>query len=152
LPDDLLVKMDIASMANSLEVRSPLLDHHVMELAASLSPRLKLRGLTGKHILRELLRDDLPPAVLGRRKMGFGVPIERWLRSELREMAYDLLLDGTARARGYFRPNVVREWLDSHAEGRANHHSQLWALLMLELWHRLYIDRRCAPRAAGLLL
>jgi len=152
LPDDLLVKTDIASMASSLEVRSPLLDHQVMEFAASLPQGMKLRGLIGKHLLRALFRDDLPPAVLDRRKMGFGVPIERWFRAELREMAYDLLLDGPARARGYFRPEVVREWLDRHVQGRANHHSQLWTLLMLELWHRVHVDRRCAVRAAEIIL
>ena len=148
LPDDLLVKMDIASMANSLEVRSPLLDHEIVEFAASLPLRLKLRGLTQKYILRRAMRGFLPEPVLRRPKMGFAVPIDHWFRHELREMAYDLLLDARARQRGYFRPEIVRRYLDEHAEGRAHHHPRLWSLLMLEQWHRVFIDTRPAPSAA----
>lgn len=143
LPDDLLVKMDIASMACSLEVRSPLLDHHVVEFAARLPRRLKLRGLVQKHLLKRALRGVLPESVLRRKKMGFGVPIDHWLRGELREMAYDVLLDPRALARGYFRPAGLRRLLDEHASGRAFHHHRLWSLLMLELWHRMFIDRAC---------
>ena len=142
LPDDLLVKMDIASMANSLEVRSPLLDHEVLEFAASLPLSLKLRGWTQKYLLRRAMQGLLPDAVLRRSKMGFGVPIDHWFRHELRDMAYDLLLDARARQRGYFRPEVVRRYLDEHAEGRAHHHPRLWSLLMLEQWHRVFIDTR----------
>jgi asparagine synthase (glutamine-hydrolysing) len=148
LPDDLLVKMDIASMANSLEVRSPLLDHEVVEFAASLPLSLKLRGFTQKYLLRRAMRGLLPEAVLRRPKMGFGVPIDHWFRHELREMAYDLLLDARARQRGYFRPEIVRRYLDEHVEGRAHHHHRLWSLLMLEQWHRVFIDTRPAPAAA----
>ena len=142
LPDDLLVKMDIASMANSLEVRSPLLDHHVVEFAARLPLALKLRGRTPKYLLKRVMRRHLPSDIVDRRKMGFGVPIDHWLRNGLREMAHDLLLDSTAAARGYFRPEVVRRWLVDHAAGRAQHHARIWAILMLELWHRQFIDRR----------
>jgi asparagine synthase (glutamine-hydrolysing) len=142
LPDDLLVKMDIASMANSLEVRSPLLDHEVLEFAASLPLSLKLRGRTQKYLLRRAMQGLLPDVVLRRPKMGFGVPIDHWFRHELRDMAYDLLLDARARQRGYFRPEVVRRYLDEHAEGRAHHHPRLWSLLMLEQWHRVFIDTR----------
>jgi asparagine synthase (glutamine-hydrolysing) len=143
LPDDLLVKMDIASMANSLEVRSPFLDHQVVEFAARLPLSLKLRGLTQKYLVRQIMKDVLPSPVLRRKKMGFGVPIDHWFRHELREMAYDVLLDPRARQRGYFSPAVVRRYLDEHADGRAHHHVQLWTLLMLELWHRMFIDQRC---------
>lgn len=142
LPDDLLVKMDIASMAHSLEVRSPFLDHEVVEFAATLPVRMKLRGWTQKYLLRRAMRGLLPEPVLRRPKMGFGVPIDHWLRHELREMAYDLLLDGRARQRGYFRPEVVRRYLDEHVAGRAHHHARLWALLVLEQWHRVFIDAR----------
>jgi asparagine synthase (glutamine-hydrolysing) len=142
LPGDLLVKMDIASMANSLEVRSPFLDHQIMEFAASLPQHLKLRGWTQKVLLRRAMRGLLPDAVLRRPKMGFGVPIDHWFRHELREMAYDVLLDARARERGYFRPEVVRRYLDEHAEGRQHHHSRLWSLLMLEQWHRVFVDTR----------
>src|SRR5690606_28108694 len=132
LPDDLLVKMDIASMAHSLEVRSPLLDHRVVEFALRVPLRLKLRGSTKKYLLRRVVENAVPASILKRGKMGFGVPIDRWFRTELREMAYDLLLDTRATSRGYFRPNVVRRYLDEHTRGIAHHHSRLWAMLMLE--------------------
>ena len=149
LPDDLLVKMDIASMANSLEVRSPLLDHHVVEFAASLPVSLKLRGLTSKYLLRRVMRRYLPPPVLTRRKMGFGVPIDHWLRDGLRELSHDLLLSKAATERGYFKPATVRRYLDEHARGVAQHHTRIWALLVLELWHRTFIDHRPDLAATG---
>ena len=99
------------------------------------------------------MRGLLPDAVLRRPKMGFGVPIDHWFRHELREMAYDVLLDARARQRGYFRPETVRRYLDEHVEGRAHHHPRLWSLLMLEQWHRVFIDTRpdssAAPAACG---
>jgi asparagine synthase (glutamine-hydrolysing) len=147
LPDDLLVKMDIASMANSLEVRSPFLDHEVVEFAASLPRRVKMRRLIQKYILKRAMKGILPPAILRRKKMGFGVPIDHWLRQQLREMAYDLLLDPRALQRGYFNPSAVRRYLDEHARGEGHHHSRLWSLLMLELWHRMFIDRPCPTQA-----
>jgi asparagine synthase (glutamine-hydrolysing) len=140
LPDDLLVKTDIASMAHSLEVRCPLLDHHIVEFAAALPRRFKLRRLTQKHLLKRVVSPFLPPEIERRPKMGFGVPIGAWLRGELREMAYDILLDRRATARGYFRPQAVRGYLDDHSAGRAHRHTQIWALLMLELWHRMWVD------------
>jgi len=150
LPDDLLVKMDIASMATSLEVRSPLLDHRLVEFAARLPVRLKLRNATPKYLLRRAMAGVLPASVIARRKMGFGVPIEHWLRRELRDLAYDVLLDDRARQRGYFEPAAIRLMLDEHIAGRALHHTRLWNLLMLELWHRTFIDRRCPIRADAL--
>lgn len=140
LPDDLLVKMDIASMAHSLEVRSPFLDHVLVEFAASLPARLKLRGGEQKYILKRAMQGVVPKSILARAKMGFGVPIEHWLRADLREFAYELLLDSRARSRGYFEPEAVRQLLDEHMTGRLSHHFRLWALLMLEMWHRTYID------------
>ena len=142
LPDDLLVKMDIASMAHSLEVRSPFLDHHVVEFAAGLPLSLKLRGRTTKYLLKKVMRRYLPAEVINRRKMGFGVPIDHWLRDGLHGLAHDLLLSQTATARGYFRPEMVRRYLDDHAAQRAQHHTCIWAMLMLEQWHRTFIDRR----------
>lgn len=139
LPGDLLVKMDIATMAHSLEGRSPFLDHHVMELAASLEAGLKRRGGTGKHILRVLGAKRLPREVLDRPKMGFGVPIGRWLQNELRDMTRDLLTDSVAVSRGYFDPASVRRMLDEHQAG-IDHARRIWALLMLEIWHRTYVD------------
>ena len=146
LPDDLLVKMDIASMASSLEVRSPLLDHEVVEFAASLPVELKLRGETGKYLLREAYREDLPESVLKRPKMGFGVPVDHWLRHELRSKSYEILLDRRA-TRGYFRPEAVQQLLAEHDSGRANHQFVLWALLMLELWHVNFVDARRSAAA-----
>jgi asparagine synthase (glutamine-hydrolysing) len=140
LPDDLLVKVDIASMAHALEARSPFLDHEFMEFAAAIPSDLKLRGRTKKYILKRALVDLVPAEILHRPKMGFGVPIDHWLRHELRELVHDTLLAPRARSRGYFRPEVVQRFLDEHARGRASWHYLLWNLLMLELWHRTYVD------------
>jgi asparagine synthase (glutamine-hydrolysing) len=141
LPEDLLVKMDIASMAHSLEVRSPLLDQDVVEFAARLPRRLKLRGMTSKFLLRRAMANVLPKAVLRRKKMGFGVPIDRWLRREWRDLAYETLLSTRATERGYFVPAEVRRYLDEHTSGRAQHQYRIWNLLMIELWHRTFVDQ-----------
>ncbi|HET6875839.1 MAG TPA: asparagine synthase (glutamine-hydrolyzing) [Acidimicrobiales bacterium] len=139
LPGDLLVKVDMASMANSLEARSPLLDHEVMELAARLPPRLKLRGRTSKVALKLAARGWLPDQVIDRPKRGFGVPLADWLRQDLAEMTRDLLTDATARQRGYFEPAAVQRLIDEH-QASGGHGPRLWALLMLELWHRTWLD------------
>jgi asparagine synthase (glutamine-hydrolysing) len=141
LPDDLLVKVDVASMANSLEARSPFLDHTFMEFAAKIPADLKLKGRSTKYILKEALKGVLPDAVLSREKMGFGVPIDHWFRNELKEMAYDTLLSDRAVQRGYFRKEAVRSMLDAHVSGKWNWQYQIYNLLMLELWHRVFIDR-----------
>jgi asparagine synthase (glutamine-hydrolysing) len=153
LPDDLLVKVDIASMAHGLEARSPFLDHELMEFAATIPSALKVRGRETKRILKTALQGLLPEPVLARRKMGFGVPIDHWLRHELRDLAYDTLLSRRALGREYFRAEVVRRLLDEHVHGQANLQYWLWTLLMLELWHRTYIDPdgelACRRRAAS---
>jgi asparagine synthase (glutamine-hydrolysing) len=152
LPDDLLVKVDIATMAHGLEGRSPFLDHDVMEFCASLPSDLKLRGLTTKYLLKRSVRELLPAPVVDRPKQGFGVPIDRWLRGELRTMVHDVLLDARTLRRGYFREPVVRRLLDEHGRGVRGWHSQLWSLLVLELWHRMFVDRRPEagpPRASA---
>jgi asparagine synthase (glutamine-hydrolysing) len=141
LPGDLLVKMDIATMAYSLEARSPLLDHELMELAASIPAELKLRGRQKKAVLRDALRPWLPAEILDRPKQGFQVPIAAWLRGELRGYARDVLLDPGALDRGYHRGDVVERMLDDHAAGRADESPRIWALLVQELWHREYVDR-----------
>jgi asparagine synthase (glutamine-hydrolysing) len=142
LPDDLLVKVDIATMAHALEARAPMVDHVFMEFAASLPSHLKLRGLTKKYILKRAARPLLPAAVIDRPKMGFGVPIDRWMRRELREMLHDVLLSRRAIERGIFREAAVRRVIDEHQSGRHQWHLQLWALLFLELWFRRFIDAR----------
>jgi len=141
LPDDLLVKVDIAAMANGLEARSPLLDHVVMEFAASLPIHLKLRGNTSKYLLKRLLKGTVPPGTLSRRKTGFGVPLEHWLRHELRDFVRDLLLSDRARQRHIVNHDAVCRMVDEHQAGQKRHHSRLWSLMMLELWFRLFVDR-----------
>jgi asparagine synthase (glutamine-hydrolysing) len=140
LPNDLLVKVDIASMAVSLEARAPFLDHHVMEFAASLPAAYKLRGLTTKYLLKRALRGLVPQENLSRRKMGFGVPISHWLRGELKGLLTDTILSGKAQSRGYFNGQMVRHLVDQHIEARRDYAPQLWTLMMLELWHREFID------------
>lgn len=142
LPDCLLVKVDIATMAHGLEGRSPLLDHEVLEFAASLPAAFKRKGPAGKLILRKAIENLLPPEILSRKKMGFGVPLDHWFRGELRQMASDLLLGGRARARGLLQPRFVEQMLREHASGAANWHDQLWNLLMLENWFEKFIDSR----------
>ncbi len=140
LPDDLLVKVDIASMANALEARSPFLDHPLMEFCASLPETLKLKGLEGKYLLKQCLPELLPAQILSRRKMGFGVPLELWFRKELKAMSYETLLARRSLERGYFREGALRNLLEEHTRGEADHSYRIWALLMLELWHRMFID------------
>ncbi len=142
LPDDLLVKVDITSMANSLEVRAPFLDTPLMEWAATLPPNLKLKGKVSKYILRKALADNnlVPRENMERPKMGFGVPIRHWFHDAMKALLYDTVLSDRAFARGYFKPDAVRNLVNEHWEGRQDHAYRLWALLMLELWHREFID------------
>lgn len=144
LPDDILVKVDIASMAHALEVRCPLLDQEVMTFAASIPSDMKMKGLSaGKRVLREAVKDLLPPGILQRRKRGFALPIDRWMREDLAPMARDLLLDRTAAGRGLFDPGAVERLLQDHARGESRG-LQIWNLVMLEQWFRMYIDGRPA--------
>jgi len=145
LPEDLLVKVDIASMANSLEARSPFLDHKVMEFAASLPVDLKLRGMQTKYLLKHTLSDVVPQEILQRKKMGFGVPLDVWFRNDLKEMAYDLLLDKKCTERGYFKKETLQKLLDEHVSEQYDHSYRIWALLFLELWHTMFIDGELHP-------
>jgi asparagine synthase (glutamine-hydrolysing) len=140
LPFDLLVKVDITSMANGLEARSPLLDHEVMEFAARLPVEMKLRGRVSKYLLKRAFDDLLPPENVNRRKMGFGVPVGEWFRGSLRSFIKDALLSGQAMSRDYFQPATVERLLDEHLERRNDHSGLLWNLMMLELWHREFIQ------------
>jgi asparagine synthase (glutamine-hydrolysing) len=140
LPCDLLPKSDIASMAHSLELRSPLLDHRVVELGLALPDHLKRRGREGKIALRRAFADDLPASVAHRGKSGFGVPLAAWFRGELRPLARELLLGEPARSRGWFRAAAVERLLEDHAAGRADNGHRLWTLVMLELWQRAHVD------------
>jgi len=140
LPNDLLVKVDIATMANSLEARSPFLDHHVMEFAASLPVKFKLRGLTTKYLLKRILTKLLPAENLDRRKMGFGVPIGHWFRGQLQPFLRETILAEKSLKRGLFRPEVVSRMVELHTRGERDYSHQLWTLLMLELWFQRFID------------
>jgi asparagine synthase (glutamine-hydrolysing) len=146
LPGDLLVKMDIAAMANSLETRSPFLDHKLLEFVARLPERYKLRGSVSKYLLRRLMHNRLPREVLVRRKMGFGAPIGRWFRGPLRPLIEDLVL--SAPDRGYVDRREVRRIVDAHMAAPAENGFLVWSLLMLEAWFR-YVEEvdRVATRA-----
>ena len=142
LPGDLLVKMDIASMAHSLEVRSPLLDHHFMEVAAGFPGRWKLRGRTRKKLFKDALREWIPGEILDREKQGFAVPLATWLRGELKELPREILLDRRSLDRGFFREERLRRIIDDHVDGIRNHANQIWALIQLELWLQTFVDRQ----------
>jgi asparagine synthase (glutamine-hydrolysing) len=147
LPDDLLHKVDMASMAHSLECRGPFLDHRVVELAAAMPLDRKLRFRPGrsKVVLKRAFADLLPPPIRSRRKMGFGVPVGRWFRAELRDELEGVLLDRRSLDRGLFRPASIQDLVTEHAEGRREHGHRLWALVMLELWLRNHLEA-ASPR------
>jgi asparagine synthase (glutamine-hydrolysing) len=137
---ELLMKQDQMSMAASIESRVPFLDHHLVEFAAALAPRMKLRGFTTKWVLREAVKTLLPADILSRRKMGFPVPFALWMRGAGAELARDVLLDSRARQRGITSPSAVAALIDGHASGMADGADALWSLLNLELWYRTFID------------
>ena len=137
---ELLMKQDQMSMAASIESRVPFLDHHLVEFATALAPRMKLRGLTTKWILREAVKPLLPREILTRKKMGFPVPFSLWLRGSGAGLARDVLLDSRARQRGVTDPAAVAALIDGHASGLTDAGDALWGLLNLELWYRTFID------------
>ena len=141
LPEDLLVKMDIATMANSLEARVPFLDHKFVELVAGIPSHLKLKGTKTKFILKTAFKDFLPDSVFKRGKMGFGVPVSRWFRNELKDYVYDILLDPRTLKRGYFRREGIERLLNNHIALRYDHSAKIWSLLFLEMWFRVFIDK-----------
>jgi len=144
LPGDILTKVDRASMAHSLEVRVPLLDHRLVEWASCLPPALKLRGRQGKYILKKTLEQDLPKEVLYRPKMGFSVPLAGWLRGPLAGRLRDALKTGAVAQCGYFKHSVLNDLVNQHVSGRSNHSTMLWSLLMLDA----FLRRHSGPTAA----
>ena len=148
LPGDLLTKMDIATMAYSLEGRSPLLDHEFMQLAASLPAPMKAARGQRKRALRAALRGWVPDEILDARKRGFELPAAQWFRGELREFTREVLLDPAATSRGWFREQEVRRLLDEHVAATHDHNRGLWSLLMLELWHTEMLDGKGSAASA----
>lgn len=140
LPNDLLTKVDIASMHVGLECRSPMLDHKVVELAARMPLAVKQSVRQGKLVLTETFRDLIPPDIQTRKKMGFGVPIDHWMRNELKPLLYDVLLSKKCEERGLLNPAAVRQLVEEHTSSKFDHAYRLWNLLCLELWHRTYMD------------
>jgi len=146
LPDDLLVKVDRATMAAGLEARSPMLDHQFMEFVARLPARLKMnwREPAGKSIFKSSLRGIVPDPILTRSKMGFGVPLDRWMRGNWQDLLRDVLLSPVASNRGYFHRHRIKTLIDEHTAGTRDRQTQLWSLMMLEMWHRTFIDQSIA--------
>ena len=142
LPDVLMVKMDIACMANSLEARSPFLDNEFVELVASFPADLKVRRMTSKYILKRKLKGFLPEEIISRKKMGFGIPVGRWFRKELKQFVNEILLDNASLSRGYFDPQAVMKMVEDHTSGRIDHTSRIWLLIILEMWHKIFVDRK----------
>ena len=144
LPDAMLVKVDVASMANSLEVRSPFLDYKVIEFAARLPLEYKVRDGVGKYLLKKTLERYLPPEILYRRKKGFSIPLAKWLRGNMRHFAQEILFD-VGQDLPYFRSKQVQRLFVAHLERKGNYATHLWAIINLYLWHRMFIDKTISP-------
>ncbi len=140
LPNDLLVKVDIASMAVSLEARSPFLDHKLIEFAASLPENIKIKRFETKSLLKKVAARLVPREVVYRRKMGFGVPISKWFRGEMKDFLRQILLSESSLRRGIAKPEIIEKYVIEHINAERDHAYQLWTLLMLELWFQKFID------------
>jgi asparagine synthase (glutamine-hydrolysing) len=140
LPDDLLLKADKMTMANSVELRVPFLDHKVLEFAASLPSNYKVRGFTTKYLAKKSLRNLLPKEILQRKKVGFPVPYESWLRTELGTWIRDILLDPETLARGYFQKSCIEDMISRDARS-GGFSKELLSLATLELWHRAFLEQ-----------
>lgn len=141
LPDDLLLKADKMTMANGLELRVPFLDHKLVEFASTLPADLKLKGRTGKYLLREAMKNILPKRIINRPKRGFPVPTESWLRGELKDFVHDTLLANDAACRSYMNLSVIEKIVREHEQGTENRRQEIWTLLIFEIWHRSFISR-----------
>jgi asparagine synthase (glutamine-hydrolysing) len=141
LPGDILTKVDRMSMAVSLEARAPLLDHKLIDFVTRIPASMKLAGLETKHLLKRAVQDLVPHEILHRPKQGFGVPIQEWINQQLRGRIRETLTEQRTRQRGYVNAKYVDVLLDEHERGRRDHSTSLWALLMLELWHRQFVDQ-----------
>jgi asparagine synthase (glutamine-hydrolysing) len=140
LPNDYLTKVDRASMANSLEVRVPFLDHELMEFCLSLESRFKLKGLSTKHLLKKVMGKRLPREILEGKKKGFSIPLSRWFREGFSSLLGEYLSEDRVKRRGYFEPAFVRKLCEQHAAGNRDFSKELWTLICFEIWHRQYLD------------
>ena len=140
LPGDILTKVDRMSMAVSLEARVPLLDHKLIEFVTRIPASMKMKGPETKHIFKRAVEDIVPAEILHRPKQGFGVPISEWINKQLRERIRDTFADPRTRQRGYLEASYVDVLLGEHERGRRDHSTELWALFMLELWQRMFVD------------
>jgi len=140
LPDDILVKVDRMSMANSLETRAPLLDYTIAEFAATIPVELQFKDGRGKYILRKMASRFLPMHVFTKKKQGFAIPMNEWFRNELKEYALDLLTSSRLKNRGYFNPKIINYILNEHIKGRRDYSTWIWSLVIFELWHQTYFD------------
>jgi asparagine synthase (glutamine-hydrolysing) len=145
LPDDLLLKADKMTMANSLELRVPFLDHKLVEFAATLPADLKLRGGTGKYLLRQAMKNVLPKRIIHRPKRGFPVPTESWLRHDLKDFVHDTLLASDAACRGLMDSKIIEKIVRQHEQGKENRRQEIWTLIVFEIWHKLFIDSHAYP-------
>jgi asparagine synthase (glutamine-hydrolysing) len=141
LPDDILVKVDRMSMANSLEARVPFLDHEFVEFLATIPSNLKLHGLTTKYILKKTMSRLLPREIIYRKKQGFSIPMKNWLRDDLRNLMLDVLSEKRIKENGFFNYDYVNKIMQQHLEGKRNNAHQLWALMTFELWHEMFIGQ-----------
>ncbi len=142
LPDDLLVKMDIGCMANSIEARSPLLDHKFMEFVAALPAEFKIKKGERKYIFKKAIETLLPKNIIYREKKGFTPPLDDWFRKEMKDYAYEVLLDSKTLGRNYFKKEGIEKLLKEHCQSKINNGGVIWGLIFLELWHRAFIDAR----------
>jgi asparagine synthase (glutamine-hydrolysing) len=129
------------SMAVSLEARAPLLDHKLIDFVTKVPASMKLAGFETKYLLKKAVEDLVPPEILNRPKQGFGVPIQEWINQQLRSRVRETLTESRTRQRGYLDNHYVSVLLDEHERGRRDHSMGLWALFMLELWHRQFVDK-----------
>ena len=144
LVDDLLLKADKITMANSIELRVPLLDHKILEFAASLPDKFKVRGFTTKYIMKRALRHHVPREILHRKKAGFPVPYDTWLRTELKDWMRDVLFDRETLARGYFNQRSIEKLVADNSRS-GNYAKELLSLMVLELWHRAFLKGDKSP-------
>jgi asparagine synthase (glutamine-hydrolysing) len=151
LPDLLLARGDKMSMAASVEARVPLLDHKLVEFAASLPTNLKVKGLVRKYLLKKVARSWLPKEIVQRKKQGFPIPIAFWLRNEARSFTRDILSPTSLRRRGLLNPSVVERLICEHEQRRADHSALLWGLISLELWQRVFLDSRASKPSTSYL-